>query len=150
MDPYLVARFLHIFFAALWFGLTIGGGQKALLFAREGLEQRTDPKVFLLKNGILGAFAGFATLAAGTWLVSQTGGWEDLPTPIHVGAYLAIVMFVIGALPISIGWKKLAKSRSNGVAQTELEAIARRIGLWERALQLLWIITLATMVFRHI
>ena len=76
------------------------------MFAREGLDQRADPKAFLLKNGILGAFAGFATLAAGTWLMSQTGGWEDQPTPIHVGAYLAMAMFVIGALPIFDGVEK--------------------------------------------
>ena len=150
MDQYLLARFLHILFAAIWFGLTIGGGQKALWFAREDLGKADKPTAYLIKSGIIGTAVGVLTIFAGNWLVSQTGGWEEVSTPIHVGATLAIAILVIGAWPIGQGWRKLAKERSNDADQATLDAIAKRIGLWDRVVQLLWIIVLATMVFRHI
>ncbi|MTI02989.1 hypothetical protein [Roseibium sp. RKSG952] len=149
MDPYLTARFLHILFATIWFGLTIGGGQKALWFAREDPSKEAPASDYLKRAAVIGTFTGLATIALGQWLMMQLGGWEEMPTLIHVGASLAIVIFVIGIWPIGNGWRKLAKEKELGTDLGMLEAIARRIGLWYRVVQLLWIAILATMVFRH-
>lgn len=150
MDQYLLARFLHIFFAVIWFGLTVGGGQKALWFAREDLGRAENPTPYLIKSAVIGSGVGVITIAAGLWLISLLGGWEDMPIPIQVGATMAIAILVIGAWPIGQGWRKLAKKRSIGATPEELDAIARRIGYWDRAIQALWIVIFAMMVFRHL
>ena len=150
MDPYLTARLLHILFAAIWFGLTVGGGQKALWFAREDLSKAAPAGSYLKKTAIIGTATGLATIAAGQWLMTQLGGWDEMPTPIQIGAYLAIVILVIGAWPIGRGWSNLVKQRERGADQATLEAIAKRIGFWSRVVQLLWIAILAAMVFRHL
>ena len=150
MDTYLVARFLHILFAAFWFGLTVGGGQKAIWFAREDPGRAAPASAYLGKATIIGILTGSATIATGQWLMSLTGGWEEMPTSIHIGASLAIVIFVIGAWPVGRGWKRLARERDCDATPATLEAIARRIGLWYRIVQLLWVVILATMVFRHL
>lgn len=124
MDPYLVARFLHILFAAIWFGLTVGGRQKAIWFAHEDRHRAAPASVYLRKTAITGTLIGVATIAAGQWLMSMTGGWEAMPISIHIGATLAVVILMIGVWPIGQNWRKLTRERDRGASTATLEAIA--------------------------
>lgn len=148
MDLYLTARFLHILLAATWFGLTVSGRQKAIWFAREDLQKAARPEIYLRRASVVGSFVGLSTIASGLWLISLTGGFEAVPWTISAGFGLAIAIVLIGALLVGRGWDRLAKRRAAGGKQCELEAIATQIGRWDRVIQILWVLALATMVFR--
>ena len=148
MDYYLTARFLHILLAAAWFGFTISGHQKALWFAREDPGKAAPSEQYLKTASIACTLLGLLTIGTGFWLISLLGGFEAVPWPISAGFVLAVVIALIGALPVGRSWRALAKMRTAGAAQEKLEAIAARIGFWERAIQVLWGLALATMVFR--
>jgi hypothetical protein len=141
MDPYLLAKFLHILSAALWLVITYALGQRARVLS----DTITLPaKAYVLAEPLIGVIV----LASGTWLIEQLGGWAEMPPLLQVGAHLTIVILVIGAGPVWLGWRRLAKARAAGATLDAQRSIARRIGHWTHLAQLLWVVVLACMVFR--
>lgn len=148
MDAYLLARFLHILFAAIWLSQNATSGRLAKAFARGGQDVLSLRSVKAVS--VIGALSGVMTLSTGAWLVTLTGDWETVPVAIHVGATLAIVLFLIGAWPISRGWHKLVKASEQMEESSLRSALARNIARWSHISMGLWGVILAAMVFRHL
>ncbi|MFY0623861.1 MAG: hypothetical protein JXQ89_19425 [Pelagimonas sp.] len=148
MDAYLLARFLHILFAAIWLSQNATSGRLAKMFARGGQDDLSFRSVKAVS--ILGPFAGVMTLSTGIWLVSLTGDWETAPIAIHVGATLALVLFLIGAWPVSRGWRKLLKASEQMEEDNLRSALAHNIARWSHISMGIWSVILAAMVFRHL
>ncbi|KZK97203.1 hypothetical protein [Pseudovibrio sp. Ad26] len=145
---YLIARFVHILLIAAWFGMTISGKQRAQWFARENLAKAAPPEIYLRKASVAGSLIGLGVIASGFWLIHLLGGFDAVPWSISLGFAASLAIVLTGALMIGRNWKKLATRRAAGAPQAELEAIAKQVGLWERAVQLLWLVALVSMVFR--
>lgn len=148
MDAYLLARFLHILFAAIWLSQNATSGRLAKALARGGQDALSSRSVKLLS--VTGALSGVMTLSTGMWLVSLTGDWESAPIAIHIGATLAIVLFLIGAWPVSRGWRKLLKASEQMEDDNLRSALARNIAMWAHISMGIWGVILAAMVFRHL
>jgi uncharacterized membrane protein len=148
MDAYLLARFLHVLFAAVWLSQNATSARVAKVLAQTNLE--AFPSTSVKAVPVIGALAGVLTLTTGVWLVSLTGGWESAPVAIHIGATLALVLLVIGAWPIGMGWRKVFKTSEQIGENNRRSALALNIARWSHVSMGIWGVILATMVFRHL
>lgn len=148
MDTYLLARFFHILFAAVWLAQMLTAGHLARAFARG--ETGVVPVRSLKVTSATGAISGLATIGFGLWLVSLSGGWDGMPPAVGFGAALAVVLFIIGAWPVSRAWHELIRAGATAETSETLAQIARRVVLWSHISAGIWTATLATMVLRHL
>ncbi len=145
---YLVLRLLHILFTATWFGSTLfaGGdirrtlaaGPEHVALLRERMRRVTR---VVAASAVLSILTGFA-------LIFAVGGFGAVPVGIHMGMLTAVLAWVVGFLGQGMTWAKIDAALDRGAPPAEVEPLARRYAMANRAVHGLWLLTLILMVFR--
>ena len=146
---YLALRFVHIASMAAWFApmLFMAGD------ARRSIEAGGDLAPLRRRLSVAGAIAGvggIVTVLTGVALIFAMGGFGAVPPTIHVGLLLGIVMWLVGAFGMGGTARKLDAAIASGGAKDQLLPFARRMSMFTGIFHLLWVVTLALMVFRNV
>lgn len=131
----LTLKFIHIAFAAAWFGhkLLVPADLRASTTTRERAEELV-PR--LKRAERLGQISGAGTLLAGAFLTTAVG-FDTVEIGVHVGMALVVAAIAMGAIFARPASKRLFESIDSGDLDGATRA-ASRITLVLGAEHLLW------------
>ncbi len=145
---YLVLKSVHLICMATWFasGLFLPGDVRRTLSSPAGDLDLLRDRV--RRMSMIAMVFGTLTLLTGLALIFERGGFGAVPVPIHIG--LLLTLFQIGA-GVGMGhvWNGLDTQLKQGTPRTKVVAGAGRLSMLAGIFQLLWLVTLLLMVFRH-
>ena len=146
----IVLRWLHLLFMTSWFGasLFVAGDVRRTLNT-EGAN--TDLLKNRLKHAqfVTGASA-WLTLLSGIALIVQLGGMAAVPTGVHLGLGMTVLMIGLHAVGIGGTIGQINTQLDEGAEPMSLMPLSYRLTVLHGVFHFMWVSTLAMMVFRHL
>ena len=72
-----------------------------------------------------------------------------MPVPIHIGLTLTLVAIGVGALGLGGTWRRIDAQLKEGASRESVAPLVKRTAMFSGIFQLLWLVILLLMVFRH-
>lgn len=140
----LVIKLFHIMFAATWFGTGLALVSDARRSIAAGAPHLGPLYVRLLRAAKTMIATSILTVVSGLAMVFYSGGFKFVAVRYHIGLSLGLVALLITLLIHRVA-NQMAAVGEPGDA-TRLGALRKQLAALSGVLQLLWCLTLATMV----
>lgn len=144
---YHTLRLIHIVAMTAWFASTMfaaGDARRSIASGKDldGLRDR------LRRGATAGGASAFATILTGFALIYAVGGFGQVPRAIHTGLLLALLSWAVAGVGVGGATRGLDAAIAAGADPETLRGHAKRIAMMSGIFQLVWLLTLITMVFR--
>ena len=143
--------FFHILFAASWWGVPMGLPsrlKRALAVDGPTFRAATEDAG---RRGAIASGMGLMTFATGLGMIFSRGGFGSVGPQIHAAMTLVVIMLGLGVAVMKPGTAKLFAMTDdwNDSKSSDASALIKRLSMTAGILQLLWVVTLALMLWNR-
>lgn len=136
---------LHILFATLWLGYSLGQSRVLKRFADASDEHWNRVLSDVARRTRLGMLMGVLTLGTGVGLIALMGGVQNVSPAIHTALVVSLLMVGLTFFGQDGSVRKLIQAE-DALARV---AGAKQYGMFTGMLHLGWLVNLGLMVFRN-
>ncbi len=143
-----VTLFLHVVFAAVIIGVTMGITRNARAAMQIGVDAFRLAAEDAKKRGIIASGCGVGILLTGVGLLLQKGGFANISPSYHIALTLGVVAMLVGLFMLKPAAEKLVAAGEGDAVDTEAATAAiKRFAMGAGINHLLWMIMLAMMIW---